>query len=380
MYKISNTTTLYSFLFLMLFIGVISNKSAFLAYGLIVAFIVVFTFFKFKTSQISPTILFFCLFGLLILYINLMYQLFYYDHNNLYYIQFFGSQILFFLLFSFLTQINHFVEKYMSKFLLISLVLLATVIIIDYVLIEIGLVSYQLSYTDDTLHAYLSKPLGIFAQFSINSTYAVVFYMLYLYFNKKQKSSSNIILFFLVALVIILQNSGTGYIAYLLLIMTILWKYSLTRYFLIPIIIIASIFIVESNIIQKVSSEYLYFLFEYFYSIIDISYFQNIHGITDVLFGIDAKYNLPIDFGPIFMIGKVGLLYFIFYSLILFYMIYKSSSRYFSMAIFILAFGNLHYPTLFYPIMNILLPILFLHIFNIDKLKYTQINIIDTRS
>lgn len=196
MYKISNTTTLYSFLFLMLFIGVISNKLGSLAYGLIVAFIVVFAFFKFKASQISPNILFFSLFGLLILYSNLVYQLFYYEHNNLYYIQFFGSQILFFLLFSFLTQINHFVEKYMSKFLLVSLSLLAIVITIDYVLIEIGLVSYQLSYTDDTPHAYLSKPLGVFAQFSVNSTYAVVFYMLYLYFNQEQKSSSNIILFF----------------------------------------------------------------------------------------------------------------------------------------------------------------------------------------
>lgn len=380
MYKISNSITLCSFLFLMLFIGVISNKSVFLAYGLIVAFIVVFTFFKFKASQISPNILFFSLLGLLILYSNLMYQLFYYDHNNLYYIQFFGSQIFFFLLFSFFTQINHFVEKYMSKFLLVCLSLLAIVITVDYILIEIGLISYQLSYTDDTPHSYLSKPLGIFAQFSVNSTYAVVFYMLYLYFNQEQKSSSNVILFLLVTLVVILQNSGTGYIGYLLLVMTILYRYALTRYFLAPLVIIASIFILESNTIQKVSSEYLYYLFEYFYNIVNISYFQNIHGVSDVLFGINGKYNLPIDFGPIFMIGKVGLLYFVLYSMVLFYMIYKSSSRYFSMAIFILAFGNLHYPTLFYPIMNILVPILFLHILNTCKFQRNKKYIVNTRN
>lgn len=181
-------------------------------------------------------------------------------------------------------------------------------------------------------------------------------------------------------LIVVLQNSGTGYIAYLLLVMTILYRYALTRYFLLPLIMIASVFIIESNIIQKVSSEYLYFLFEYFYNIVNISYFQNIHGIADVLFGIDGKYNLPIDFGPIFMIGKVGLLYFVFYSMVLFYMIYKSSSRYFSMAIFILAFGNLHYPTLFYPIMNILIPILFLHILNICKFQRNKKYIVNTRN
>lgn len=375
MYKLLGTKIIYSFLFLMLFIGIISNKLGIFAYFLIVFFLAIFSFFKFKYNQVNLNLLYFLLFGLILLYGSFIYQLLYYGYNNLYYIQFFGSQLLFFLVFGFFGNINLFVEKYMSKFLLVSLLLLSFIIYIDYILINSGLASYQLMYKDDIPHSYLGKPLGIFAQFSVNSTYCVVFYMLYLYFNTKKSNKINIILFFLVTFVIILQNSGTGYIAYLLLIMTMLYRYTLTKFILIPLMLAFIIVIILSNSVQKISIDYLLFLFDYFYNTIIISYLENIHSIKDILFGIDGNYVITIDFGPLFMIAKVGLLYFIYYSILLFYMFYKASSRYFKMSIFILAFGNLHYPTLFYPLMNVLIPILFLYLFQINTkfLNYNNI-------
>lgn len=374
MLKINNSSILYKFLFLMLLIGIISNKLGIFTYGMILTFLGLIIFFKLKKNQINSKVLIFFLFGLFILYSNFIYQLLYYGYNNLYFIQFFGSQILFIFLFSFFIEINTFIENYMSKFLFISLLLFSLVISVDYILIDNGLTSLQLAYTENTPAPYLTKPLGLFAQFSVNSTYSVVFYMLFLHFEKKQKSSINITLFLLVTLIIILQNSGTGYIAYLLLIITILYRYLLLRVVLVPLIILSSIFIIQSNIIQKISIDYFYFLFDYFYGIVNVSYIENIHNVYDILLGIDGKYNLPIDFGPIFMIGKVGFLYFLFYSTVLLYMIYKAPSKYLRMVIFILIFGNLHYPTLFYPIMNVLMPILFIYLINKKNIKKANLS------
>jgi len=66
----------------------------------------------------------------------------------------------------------------------------------------------------------------------------------------------------------------------------------------------------------------------------------------------------------LFLIAKVGLLYFILYSIAIFYLVYKSHNNYIRMAILILILSNIHYPVLFYPIMNILLPILMIYALN----------------
>jgi signal transduction histidine kinase len=100
MYKIYSDMVLYNFLLLMLFIGIISNKIGIVAYALILSLIVVIFFFKIKKSQITLNSLSFMLFGFFTLYISYIYQIFQYEHNNLYYVQFFASQIFFILLFS----------------------------------------------------------------------------------------------------------------------------------------------------------------------------------------------------------------------------------------------------------------------------------------
>jgi len=131
-------------------------------------------------------------------------------------------------------------------------------------------------------------------------------------------------------------------------------------------------YIIQSDVIAKLSSEYLVYLYDYFLEIFKITYSDNVHNIFDFLFGIDGNYNFPIDFGPMFMIAKVGFLYFFLYSLIIFYMIYKSPDRYFRMAIISLVVANIHYPALFYPIMNVLLPILFIYLIKFKEVIYEK--------
>jgi len=141
MYKISNIVTLYNFFFLMLLIGIISNKFGIVSYALIVCFIVVFTFFKIKINQLNPIALF---------------------------PAFFGSQILFLL--GFYNQLESFMEQYFTKFLSFSLLILAINIVVDYILLNFDMSFLQLIYKPEA-YSYVGN--------SLNSIYAVVFYMIY---------------------------------------------------------------------------------------------------------------------------------------------------------------------------------------------------------
>lgn len=376
MLKISQATIFYNFLLLILFIRVISSKSEMIGYLLILLFIVILSFLKSKPKQISKNQLLFYLSGLLILYFNYIYQLMYYEYNNLYFIYFFGSQIIFFIYFGFFIQVDYFIKTYVSSFLFIGVVALACVVVSDYIMIENGLIHYQLVYNEYTSRSYLTKPLGLFAQFSINSSYSVVFFLLYLHFSKMQNKKNNIFLFALVTTTIILQDSGTGYVAYFLLLVVLLYKIAFTKYILTPLLALCSFIIVKANLIEKISAEYILYLYKLSQNILEESYLKNVKSIWDILFGIDGNYNMTIDLGPVYMIAKIGLLFFLFYSAILIYMIYLAPSRHIRIAIIILAFTNLHYPALFYPVMNVLLPILFIYLLNHKRQEIiTDINI-----
>lgn len=362
MYKIYNYSIVYKLLLFIPFVGIIANNlNPVFSYIAIIFFGVMLLLFKVKLNQTTKIPIFVSSIFLLNLYIVFLYQLIVYDFVNLYFIQFFGSQLFFYFLFVLFVNIKEFSTKYLHKIFEFMVYLTAFFIVIDFILLTNGMVSSQLMYKPEAL-SYIGKPLGLFGQFSINTTYAVVFYMLYISFQRVRNVKKNIILFLLVTLIIILQDSGTGYVMYLLLLFTIFYKSFIFRFIYIPIIIISMLYIIQNNLVAKLSLDYLVFLYKYFVEIFKVTYFDNIHNIFDFLFGIDGNYNFPIDFGPMFMIAKVGFLYFLLYSLVIFYMIYKSPDRYFRMAIISLVIANIHYPALFYPVMNVLLPILLIYI------------------
>ncbi len=355
--KIPNSYLIYIFLLFIPFVGILSNNGAtILSYGIILTFIMILFFFKIQLKQLSGFFLFYIALMMLALYLDFIYQQLAYSFNNAYFLQFFGSQLFFFLLFSFFANIQLIHQKYLSRFFKFMVILIFISVLIDYILMSSGFTTAQLMYQADAF-SYHNKPLGIFGQFSINSTYIVVFYMLYK--SMQDRPRNNYVLFLLLTITIILEDSGSGYIAYLLLLATMLYTYSLLKYTFIPASIII-LYLISNNSVSKLSIDYLQFLYDFFTEIIQVIYIDNIYTINDILFGIDGKFNFPIDFGPMFMIAKVGLVYFILYSIAIFYLIYKAKRIYFKMAIFILIVLNIHYATLFYPIMNILLPILML--------------------
>ena len=362
--KIPNSYLVYIFLLFMPFVGILSNNGGtVLSYGFIIVFTITLLFFKIQLKQLSGFFLFYISLMMLALYFNIIYQQLEYSFNNTYFLQFFGSQLFFFLLFYFFANIKLIHQKYLSRFFKFMVILIFISVLIDYILLNSGFTTAQLMYQADAF-SYHNKPLGIFGQFSINSTYIVVFYMLYR--SMQERSKNNYMLFFMVTITIILEDSGSGYIAYLLLLTTIMYTYSLLKYTFIPITIII-LYLISNNTVSKLSVDYLQFLYDYFTEIVQITYIDSIYTLNDVLFGIDGNFDFPIDFGPMFMIAKVGLVYFILYNIAILYLIFKAKSIYFKMAIYILIVSNMHYPTLFYPIMNVLLPILMMYAMNKQK-------------
>lgn len=351
----------YKFLFFMPFVAVISNKlSSIIAYGIIGFFLVSFFLFKIKFTQVNIISQLYVLFLIIILYFVFIYHLLAYDYINIYYIQFFGAQLIFFFIISLFIDVNYLTSNHLKTFFESMVFIIFFSVIIDYFLIKNGLMTSQLMFKQEAT-SYHGKALGLFGQFSINTSYIIVFYMLFLSFSDNINKFKNIILLSMITITIVIQNSGTGYILYLLLLGTIFYKSKLARYILLPFFILLFFIIIMNNLVAKISFDYLYVSYQYFSEIVNLTYFSNVHSVYDVLFGINGNYNFPIDFGPIFMIAKVGLLYFLFYVITIFYMIYKVKDRYLRMSILSLVFANLHYPALFYPIINVLLPLLYIY-------------------
>jgi hypothetical protein len=364
MYEIYAESILYKFLVFMPFVGIISNKlNPFYSYLVIVFFIVALLFFKINNQIVKFHLLILSLF-FINLYVVFLYQLFKYDFSNAYYIQFFGSQLLFFTIFYFFVSPIKLYTRYLNLFFEYTLYFIFISVVIDFILVSNGMDSSQLMYKPDLL-SYHGKALGLFGQFSINTTYSIVFYLFYLSFTQVTSIKKNVFLFILVTLVILLENSGTGYILYLTLIFTLFYKSLIFRLLIVPFAISAIFYIIQNNFIDKISFNYLSFTYYYFLEIFKVSYIDNIYSIYDFLFGIDGNYDFPIDFGPMFMIAKVGFLYFFFYSIVIFYMIFEAPNRYFRMAIVSLLIANIHYPALFYPVMNVLLPVLLIYLLRI---------------
>lgn len=372
MYKIYRDSLLYKFLLFIPFVGIISNNlNPIFSYAIIAIFITTILFFNINTNNVTKNQVFFSTLVLFNVYLIYLYNLLMYNYSNLYYIQFFGSQVFFFLFFSLFISSNKFYIKYLHKFFEYIIYFISFFVVIDFILLNNGMVSSQLMFKPEAL-SYHTKPTGLFGQFSINTTYAVVFYLWYLSFKKRISVKKNILLFLLTTVTIFLEDSGTGYIMYSFLLFTLFYQSFLFRFLMIPIIIVGMFYIIQNNLITKLSAEYLSYLYNYFVEIFKITYFDNVHNIFDFLFGIDGNYNFPIDFGPMFMIAKVGFLYFFLYSFVIFYMIYKSPDRYFRMGIIALVIANIHYSTLFYPIMNILLPILLIYLVTFKEVAYEK--------
>jgi hypothetical protein len=110
--------------------------------------------------------------------------------------------------------------------------------------------------------------------------------------------------------------------------------------------------LLNSGFLNKISYEYIQEMIQVFTGQTQ-EWLDSINSYSEILFGGTSS---EIDFGIIFLISNVGLVYFLVLSSFFMYLILKADSHYDRMAIYILLIGNLHYPVLFYLIMAFVLP------------------------
>jgi hypothetical protein len=282
-----------------------------------------------------------------------------FEIENYAYIRFF---CLFIFLFPFLYRIyrpRYFFTKAFIPYLRYLIVLITASICIDFVLMSIGKLSWQPMYTEDAF-SYYSRPFGLFGQPSVNSCLLCFFYLFHRAIVKRFRIRYPRDYYFFIVLVgCIVQGSGSGFLS---LVIVLLCKYGTKRSInvqiskFIPYILLAFLvllIVVLSNSVQKISLIYILELIEYTDTKLLKPYLFMANSFENVWFGI-KDFPISIDFGPIFLMGCVGLFFFCVMTIFTcsLFRIAKSIEMKLSMVLFWV--GNLHYPVMFYVVMHVL--------------------------
>ena len=343
---------LYIFLLIAPFFNIVIHNFG-LGIVLVITILFVFlNFFFYKNQPLRKNLLslYFILFLLIFsLSSSPLFSLITTGEFNYNVVRFFGLFILFFIYFILMYDLNIFLKEYLNRILTFYILAFSISIIVDYVILHSILdISLQPMY-DEFSHSYMKRPFGITGQPSVNSTLLVFFYSFFLGTKSKSK-----ILFIFVTLGVVLQGSGSGFIAYLMLLVAMLRNTNhinkLVIYLLLPLIFLT--LQLNSDFLFKISHEYIQSMIQVFIAQTQ-EWLNSINSYSEILFGGNSS---GIDFGIIFLISNVGLVYFLVLSSLFMYLILKADSHYYRMAIYILLIGNLHYPVLFYLIMAFVLP------------------------
>jgi len=283
------------------------------------------------------------LFGALYKYIK-------YSDFDFYFIQFFFTFILYGFVILLYVDIKVFLKRYFYKYIKYLFYLISIASIVDFLLFFVfNRPELQLMY-DPLDYAYNTKGLGLFGQPSVSASLISFFYLLKSRFDNKRSLFEFI--FYLIAVISCL--TGTGYLCIIIVIVARYWKQRLVIFTLFPLVIFISIYVFFSNIIYKVSLDYTLELVDIFKGFFE-GYYIQVNSFYDILFGVDPSYIVPIDFGPLFYIGNVGVIAFVIYTCLLLYSMVKSRSYLYRFSVVILLVANLHYPVMFFPLMHFVL-------------------------
>lgn len=248
------------------------------------------------------------------------------------------------------------IDKYFLGLIKYYTIVISISSIIGYFLFSTGRASWEPMYNSNN-YTYLERPFGIFGQPSVNTCLLCFFYLFYVALYKRINEYKGFwnILFWLVVTGIILQGSGTGYFCLIFVIYIELINASKKirkNSFLFISIIIAIVFqILFSSNISKFNIEELKSLYSFVLEEIWYPYLKIANSTSDILWGIE-DFPLSIDLGPIFMIGTVGVVGFLYMTFFLFSLLRETKVKEMKIGLIILMIGNLHYPVMFYAIMH----------------------------
>lgn len=287
-----------------------------------------------------------------------------YDIGNIYYIRFYGLFICISFLFlvkgaavSYYYFLPHYI-KYLIYLITIS-------IAVDFSLMSCGMIELQPMFNIEQ-YSYHTRPFGIFGQPSVNSSLLCFLYLFYNSLYNVGKSKKDV-LFIVVTIGCLLQGSGSGFLSYFFV---LLYKYGtkkhavkisgkLILFFILSFVTLG--YLILSNKVEKISLNYIKELYEFCVWELWFPYVFSIRSIAHVLWGV-PNTDISIDLGPLFIISTVGIVYFTYLTFVFFFLLKKSKQLSMKFAILLLLVANLHYPVMFYFIMNFLWFYIFYHI------------------
>lgn len=350
---------LYLFLCIVPFFNILALHTSLLSVLAITALFVLLNLTLFNTQSVQiryKYYLFISFILFIILIISEVHSLLTVNMSNINAIRFFGLFIPTGVFLIFMYEPMVIINRYLARILNIYIVIFSFSIFIDFFILHSALdISLQPMYREEDW-SYMARPFGITGQPSVNSVLLVFFYVFWLSLENKNVHYK-FHLFFLVTLGVFLQGSGSGFIAYAMLLVCMLKNINVFfKLLLFSIIVYVIAFaLIESNFLDKVSYAYISAIADVFYSqfndwldLVEKSFYSFF-----LLGGISSN----IDFGPLYLISNVGFIYFIFFILLFIFLIIISHNHYERMSIYILLVGNLHYPVIFYMIMVFILPI-----------------------
>tara|TARA_Y100000996_G_scaffold399431_1_gene368458 strand:+ start:760 stop:1893 length:1134 start_codon:yes stop_codon:yes gene_type:complete len=276
--------------------------------------------------------------------------------SNIDSIRFFGLfiPVLIFYILSYNPRI--FAEKYWDKLLRFYILVFSLSIMIDFYILHSALdISLQPMYREDDW-SYFTRPFGITGQPSVNSVLLVFFYALLLSRGSFHESK----LYFLFMFIgVLLQGSGSGFLALLILLNVMFMSFNwIIRIFVYSCVLFLMIqLVLQFELFNKISVEYISGLSNVFMAQTDdwIVLVKKSEPIISVLLG---GVSSGIDFGPLYFMSNVGLIYSIFFLIFIVTSAVKAKERYEKSAFLIILVGNLHYPVMFYAVMVFILPLL----------------------
>lgn len=281
--------------------------------------------------------------------------------------QSFNSYFLFFNLFAFLLlsllflfDMRLFSIDDVSKYASYLVVIIVLSIVIDYILIEFGVLVYQPMYRAEA-YSYLTRPFGIFGQPSVNSSILCFLFLIKRYLSTTYYNNRSDKKYFLLVLIgVFLQGSGSGFVSFVIMLIPIVIPFfRRIKYIVLFLFIYLLYYLVIMEVVDKISISYLLFLYDYGL-IVWHSYTDKIVSVNDVLFGLPEKVNdITIDYGPLFYVSHMGILLFVGFTITLGILYFKVKNRFFRSAVLLIALSNLHYPVMFYTMMHVFWPLIF---------------------
>lgn len=301
--------------------------------------------------------------GIVMLFLLLLASIIY-DVGNIYYIRFYG--LFFCIAFLFFVKGAAVSYYYFLPHYIKYLIYLITIsIAVDFVLMSCGMIELQPMFNIEQ-YSYHTRPFGIFGQPSVNSSLLCFLYLFYNSLYNVGRSKKDV-LFIVITVGCLLQGSGSGFLSYFFV---LIYKYGTKKHavkisgklILFFVLSFAALgYLILSNTVEKISLNYIKELYEFCVWELWLPYVFSIRSITYVLWGV-PNTDISIDLGPLFIISTVGVVYFIYLTFVFLFLFKKSKQLSMKLAILLLLVANLHYPVMFYFIMNFLWFYIFYHI------------------